>query len=74
MQNVPCAVYMKNLQGRYVYVNETCAKVFHRTFEDWIGKTDEELLLLATNPEQLGPEANAVLNDELARRQIGSEQ
>ncbi len=43
MQNVPCAVYMKNLQGRYVYVNETCAKVFHRKFEDWIGKTDADI-------------------------------
>ncbi|MDB6037393.1 MAG: multi-sensor signal transduction histidine kinase [Verrucomicrobiales bacterium] len=43
MQNVPCAVYMKNLHGRYVYVNETCAKVFRRRFEDWIGKTDDDL-------------------------------
>ena len=43
MQNVPCAVYMKNLEGHYVYVNETCAKVFQRRFEEWIGKTDADL-------------------------------
>ena len=28
-------------------------------------RTDEELLRLALDPEQLTPEANAVLNDEL---------
>lgn len=43
MQNVPCAVYMKDVRGRYVYVNEMCEKVFHRKFSDWIGKTDDEL-------------------------------
>jgi len=44
MQNVPCAVYMKDLEGRYVYANETCAKVLRRKIDDVIGKTDAELL------------------------------
>jgi PAS domain S-box-containing protein len=44
MKNVPCAVYMKDLEGRYVYANETCAKVFRRSVEEVIGKTDAELL------------------------------
>ncbi len=43
MQNVPCAVYMKDIKGRYLYVNEMCEKVFHRDAVDWIGKTDEDL-------------------------------
>ena len=44
MKNVPCAVYMKDLDGRYTYANETCAKVFRRSVEEVIGKTDAELL------------------------------
>lgn len=43
MQNVPCAVYMKGLDGRYLYVNETCAEVFHRDKAEWAGKTDDDL-------------------------------
>jgi PAS domain S-box-containing protein len=43
MQNVPGAFYMKDLQGRYVYVNETWDKVFHRKNMDWFGKTDDDL-------------------------------
>jgi PAS domain S-box-containing protein len=44
MKNVPCAVYMKNTEGRYIYANETCAKVFRRKVEEVIGKTDADLL------------------------------
>jgi PAS domain S-box-containing protein len=43
MQNVPGAFYMKDLEGRYVYVNETWEKVFHRRNADWRAKTDEDL-------------------------------
>jgi PAS domain S-box-containing protein len=34
---------MKDLQGRYVYVNETCEKLFHRKSENWIGQRDDDL-------------------------------
>ena len=34
-------------------------------------KTDEEILQLAANSEQLTPEAQSVLTGELARRRIG---
>jgi len=44
MKNVPCAVYIKSPDGKYVYANETCAKVFRRKVEEVIGKTDMELL------------------------------
>jgi hypothetical protein len=42
--------------------------------EEYQNKTDEELLRLALNLEQLTREANAALNDELARRQINNTQ
>ena len=40
--------------------------------EEYRSKTDEELLRLALDPEQLIPEANAALNGELSRRQINN--
>src|SRR5204863_8868756 len=43
MQNVPGAFYMKDLEGHYVYVNETWEKIFHRKNADWLGKTDDDL-------------------------------
>ncbi|MDX1952508.1 MAG: PAS domain-containing protein [Verrucomicrobiota bacterium] len=42
MQNVPCAVFMKNLDGRYVYANESCQKMFQK--QELVGKSDAELL------------------------------
>jgi PAS domain S-box-containing protein len=43
MHYVPCAVFIKNLQGRYVFVNETCERVFRRKLEQWVGRTDADL-------------------------------
>lgn len=43
MHYVPCAVFIKNLQGRYVFVNETCERVFRRKLDQWVGRTDADL-------------------------------
>ena len=40
MQNLPGVAFMKDVQGRYVYVNEPFVNTFHG--KDWVGKTDEE--------------------------------
>src|SRR6266481_3054310 len=49
-----------------------CAVEIQYLAEEYRGKTDEELLRLALDPEQLTPEANVVLRDELARRRINN--
>jgi hypothetical protein len=41
--------------------------------DEYRKKTDEDLLRLARDPEQLTPEANSALTDELARRKIAAE-
>ena len=38
--------------------------------EEYASKSDEELLQLALNPEQLTPEANVALSGELSKRGI----
>jgi PAS domain S-box-containing protein len=43
MQNVPCAVFMKDTEGHYLYLNETCEKFFGRNVESCLGKSDEAL-------------------------------
>jgi PAS domain S-box-containing protein len=44
MRNVPCAVYLKDLKGRYVYANEACGELFHRPSAQISGQTDGTLL------------------------------
>ncbi len=43
MQHLPGLAWIKDLQGRYVYANETAAIVFHTPREGLYGKTDEEI-------------------------------
>jgi PAS domain S-box-containing protein len=40
MQNLPGVAFMKDLEGRYVYVNEPFENIFHQ--RGWVGKTDAE--------------------------------
>lgn len=43
MDNAPMVVLMKDLEGRFLYVNRTCAERFQIPNEDWIGKTDADI-------------------------------
>ena len=40
---LPCAAWIKDLEGHYVFVNATLARVFLRQKEEWIGKKDSEI-------------------------------
>jgi diguanylate cyclase (GGDEF)-like protein/PAS domain S-box-containing protein len=44
MDNSPVVAYMKDEQGRYVYVNQAFQRLLRTTLADSIGKTDAELL------------------------------
>ncbi len=43
MDNSPAAVFIKDQDGRYVYINRTIERRFETTAAHWIGKTDSEL-------------------------------
>ncbi len=44
MNSGPAIAYIKDAGGRFVYVNEPIARRFQIPCENWIGKTDTELL------------------------------
>jgi PAS domain S-box-containing protein len=46
MRNLPGAAWMKDLAGRYIYVNPTGERIFGRTLDQLQGKTDEEIFPL----------------------------
>jgi PAS domain S-box-containing protein len=43
MDRSPALAWMKDAEGRYVYLNRSCQKRFGIRAEDWIGKTDFDL-------------------------------
>ena len=44
MNNLPAVAWIKDVQGRYVYLNDAFKESFNARLEDWRGKTDRELL------------------------------
>ena len=48
MQHLPGVAFMKDVEGRYVWVNPTFERVFHGTLQDYVGKTDDEMWPAAT--------------------------
>jgi PAS domain S-box-containing protein len=43
MDHSPAIVWMKDAQGRYVYINKTCEERFGVHLADWQGKTDADM-------------------------------
>lgn len=43
MDESPAAAFMKDSEGRYIYVNAPCVRQFQKPVEMWLGNTDFEL-------------------------------
>jgi two-component system sensor kinase FixL len=43
MHHLPGVAFMKDVEGRYVYVNDAFEHLFRRKLRDYTGKTDEEV-------------------------------
>jgi PAS domain S-box-containing protein len=43
MQHLPGIAFMKDVEGRYVWVNPTFEQIFHRPLEQYLGRTDDEV-------------------------------
>lgn len=44
MSHLPALAWIKDVQGRYVYLNEAFQKAFEVRLDDWRGKTDRDVL------------------------------
>ncbi|MFZ5448019.1 MAG: PAS domain-containing protein [Thermodesulfobacteriota bacterium] len=43
MEHLPSVAVIKDLEGRILFVNSACKKAFHKSQEEWLGKTSNEL-------------------------------
>jgi PAS domain S-box-containing protein len=43
MNNLPGVAFMKDLDGRYIYINETIRQLYEEQHPEFLGKTDEDL-------------------------------
>jgi len=43
MDNSPSAIYAKNIDGKYIFINQECEKLFCKTHNEIIGKTDYDI-------------------------------
>ena len=41
--HLPSVAVIRDLEGRYLFANDAWEKTFHKTREEWLGKTTEEL-------------------------------
>ncbi len=44
MNHGPAIAYIKDEEGRFLYVNEPLARAFERPVEDWLGRTDFDMI------------------------------
>jgi PAS domain S-box-containing protein len=63
MHHLPGVVFMKDQQGRHVYVNHAFEQLFGLTRNDWYGKTNEQLFP-ASLARMMSAHDRAVLHEE----------
>ena len=44
MNRGPANAYIKDAEGRFLYVNEPLARAFQRPADQWLGRTDEDII------------------------------
>ena len=44
MNRGPANAYIKDAEGRFLYVNEPLARAFQRPVDQWLGRTDEDII------------------------------
>jgi PAS domain S-box-containing protein len=79
MLNLPAAAWMKDLEGRYVYVNAEAERVIAAQLDEVKGKSDEEIFLPETarqfreNDRRVLAEGVSIQTTEALRQTDGSE-
>ncbi len=63
MQNLPGLAWVKDRDGRYVYINDVAAQAFQRSFEQLYGKTDEEVFPPETAMQFRANDQRALVSD-----------
>lgn len=71
MRHMPGVAFIKDVQGRYLYVNEPFEDVFHQRLPDLLGKTDDEIWP-ATVASQLKENDSRVIKGQKALQTIES--
>jgi two-component system sensor kinase FixL len=61
MRHLPGVAFIKDIEGRYVYVNKAYEDIAHRTFDELCGKTDDDIW-----PPKVAAQLRA--NDQLVAR------
>src|ERR1044071_7667418 len=64
MNNLPALAWIKDVQGRYLYLNDAFTRAFGVQLEDWRHKTDREVLPEATAVQFQANDAKVVARNQ----------
>lgn len=79
MRNLPASAWIKDMTGRFVYLNAEAERVFSTTFPALLGKTDDEIFPSETarqfveNDSRLFTEGGSLQTTEILRQADGTD-